>query len=193
MRTEALRSKGSLSVSLLARRDHAAFTLGISGVQLGGTPTISYRSQKKALKMSRCQKAVSRLKSDVSSPPGDRRAAAFWQFALQRQLRRGSFYPYFCWAALWETWVLTVPTRSGSLPVPKDCKMPCKVLYASTLALIPWQCIFCTRFYQMLLLPHPQLKPAQTHCFPLLLICGGGFSSCAARDTASYNLTLKDS
>lgn len=165
MCTEALCSKGSLSVSLVARRDHAAFTLGTSGVQLGGTPTISYRSQKKALKMARCQKAVSRLKSDVSPPPGDHRAAAFWQFALQRQLRRGSFYPYFCWVALWEIWVRTVPTRSGSLPMPKDCKMPCKVLYASTLALIPWQCIFCIRFYQMLLLPHPPTETSSDSLF----------------------------
>ena len=138
--------KGLLSVSLLSRREQAASTLAASGVQLGGNPTVSHRSQKKALKMAQCQKTVSQLQSDVSSPPGDGRAAAFWEFALQRQLRIDSFCPYLCWTGLWETCVRTVLSRSGSLPMPKDCKMPCKELYSSTQALIPWQCIFCTRF-----------------------------------------------
>ena len=97
MRNEALRSKGFLSVSLLSRREQAASTLAASGVQLGGNPTISHRSQKKALKMAQCQKAVSQLQSDVSSPPGESRAAAFWEFALQRQLRIDSFCPYLRW------------------------------------------------------------------------------------------------
>lgn len=99
-----------------------------------------------------------------------------------------SFCPSFCRVGLWETWV----SRRGSLPIPKDCKVACRVPYASTQALIPWQCIFCTSFKQMLL-PNHSLKSAQTHCFPLLLICGAVSNSCAATDTASYNLTLKDS
>lgn len=69
-------SKGSLSVILLSRRDQAAF-MAASGVQLGGNPTISHHSQKKALEIVECQKAVSQLKSDVSFSPVGRRAAAF--------------------------------------------------------------------------------------------------------------------
>lgn len=135
-------------MSPLSGRDHATFTLAASGVQLWGNPTVSHRSQEKALTTAQCQKAVSQPKSDVSSPPEDCRAAAFWQFALRRQLRMGGFCPYFCWVGLWETRARTVLSRSGSLPMPRDCKMSCKVLYTLTQALTARRCIFCICFYQ---------------------------------------------
>lgn len=69
----------------------------------------------KALRAALYQKAASQLKSGIPSDPGDCRAAAFL-VTCSPEAERESFCPCLCWAGLWEIWVQTLCSRSGSLP-----------------------------------------------------------------------------
>lgn len=103
--------------------------------------------------------------SAIPSAPGGCRAAAFGWFALQR-LHRETFYPCLCW------FVGDVGAHSPHLKMARSLtKHFMSLARPSPLGNVSPVQGSAKCFSH----PSPLLEQAHSHCFPLLLICGGLF------------------